>query len=173
MKTAVIYKTCSGFTKKYAEWIAEELAADIFDVSAIAAKNLENYDNIVYGGSLHMAGIIGLKFIKKNLNKLKDKKVVVFATGASPAKEEVLREVANKNFTQEEQKHIKFFYLRGGFDFNKLNSFDKFLMTMLKWMLKRKKELTADERNLLSAYDEPVDYTNKKDIEELINHINS
>ena len=35
MKTVVIYKSRTGFTKKYAEWISEELSADIFDVSKV------------------------------------------------------------------------------------------------------------------------------------------
>lgn len=30
-KTAVIYKTKYGSTKKYAEWIAQNLSCDIFD----------------------------------------------------------------------------------------------------------------------------------------------
>lgn len=29
MKIVVVYKSISGFTKKYAEWIAEELEADL------------------------------------------------------------------------------------------------------------------------------------------------
>jgi len=115
MKTLVLYKTSSGFTRKYAEWIAEELSADIFDVAKFDANKLDDYDNVVYGGSLHAVGIIGVKFITKNLDRLKGKKLAVFATGASPVREEVIREVRDKNFTQEQQKYIRFFYLRGGF----------------------------------------------------------
>jgi hypothetical protein len=43
---------------------------------------LASYDTIIYGGSLYVRGIIGIKLIKENINKLKDKKEVVFATGA-------------------------------------------------------------------------------------------
>jgi len=173
MKAVVIYKSKTGFTKKYAQWIAEELSADIFDVSKININMLEPYDVVIYGASLYAVGINGIQWITKNLEKLKDKKVIVFATGASPSREEVIEEVKNKNFTSEQQKKIQFFYFRGGFDYNKLKLFDKILMTLLKWRLKTKKELNSDEKGMLAAYNRPADFTSKKNIEELINYINS
>lgn len=173
MKTVVIYKSNTGFTKKYAEWIAEELSADIFDVKDIDANKLEPYEAVIYGGSLYASGIKGIKFIKRNLDKLKDKKVAVFATGASPAREETICEVRDENFTPEQQKHIKFFYFRGGFNYDKLKLFDKSLMTLMRWILKRKKELTPDERGMLAIYDNPVDFTDRKYIDEIVAYINS
>jgi menaquinone-dependent protoporphyrinogen IX oxidase len=173
MKTVVIYKSKTGFTKKYAEWISKDLAADIFDTSKANIDMLNTYDTVIYGGSLYAVGILGVKFITENLDKLKDKKLVVFATGASPWREEILNEVKNKNFTTEQQRSISFFYLRGGFDYSKLNLFDKFLMTLLRLKIKSKKELTSDEKSLLSMYDKPVDLTMKKNIDEIITYVNS
>jgi hypothetical protein len=40
----------------------------------------------------------GLKLITLKLDKLKGKKLVVFATGATPFREESISEVRNKNF---------------------------------------------------------------------------
>ena len=104
---------------------------------------LTNYDTVIYGGSLYAVGINGVKFITKNLDKLKDKKVIVFATGASPSREEAVSEVKNKNFTSEQQKYIQFFYLRGGFDYSKLKPFDKVLMTLLKWKTEKEKGINT------------------------------
>jgi len=173
MKIAVIYKSKTGFTKKYAEWIAEELSADIFEGTKVSIDLLASYDTVIYGGGLYAVGINGVKLITQNLDKLKDKKVVVFATGASPFREEVLTEVKNKNFTPDQQKLIRFFYLRGGFNYSKLKPFYKMLMTLMKWKLKRKKELTPDEKGMLNSYDEPVDFTNKKNIDEIISYVTS
>lgn len=175
MRSIVIYKSKTGFTKKYAQWIAEDLSADIFEVSKVTMSILMSYDVIIYGGSLYAGGIIGIKLIKENINKLKDKKVVVFATGASPLREEIIDEVRNKNFTKEQQEDIKFFYLRGGFNYSKLNAFDKFLMILLKWKIKNKKkeDLTKDEIGMLAAYEKPVDFTMKKNIEKIITYVNS
>ncbi|MDD2402659.1 MAG: flavodoxin domain-containing protein, partial [Clostridia bacterium] len=49
MKTVVVYKSKSGFTKKYAEWIAKELSAEIFEASRITADMMMDYDTVVYG----------------------------------------------------------------------------------------------------------------------------
>ena len=173
MKTVVIYKSKTGFTKRYAEWIAKDLSADIFDIKKVNINMITKYDAIIYGGSLYAVGIIGVKFITKNIDKLKSKKVVVFATGASPSREEVLNDVINKNFTTEQQKYIKFFYLRGGFNYSKLNSFDKFLMTLFKWKIKDKtqEELSSDEIGMLAVYDKPVDFTLKSSIDKIITYV--
>jgi menaquinone-dependent protoporphyrinogen IX oxidase len=173
MKAIVIYKSKTGFSKKYAEWIAEELEADIFEVSKINTEMIKTYDIVIYGGSLHAAGINGVSFIIHNLDKLKNKKIIVFATGASPVREEVINEITNKNFTPQQQKYIKLFYLRGGFDYSKLGFGDKALMILLKLKIKSKKELTSDEKGMLELYNKPVDFTKKENIKEIISYINS
>ena len=177
MRTVVIYKSKTGFTKKYAEWISEELSADIFHASKVTANMLTAYEIVIYGGGLYAVGISGVKLITKNLDKLKDKKVVVFATGATPFREDAVNEVRNKNFTSMEQKHIQFYYLRGGFDYSRLPPIFKVLMTLMKWKImwkiKAKKELSPDERGMFVSYDKREDFTRKKNIERIITYVNS
>lgn len=175
MKAIVIYKSETGFTKKYAEWIAEELNADIMSMSKVKGAMLDNYDTVIYGGYLHAVGISGIKLIKDNFDTLKGKKIIVFATGASPSKEGIKDEVINANFTPEQAKRVRFFYMRGGFDYSKLNAMDKFLMTLLKLKMKSKKkeELTGDEKGMLAIYDKPVDFTKRDNIKELIEYARS
>jgi flavodoxin len=45
MKAVVVYKSKSGFAKKYAEWISEELKADIYSVSEATTSMLRDYVN--------------------------------------------------------------------------------------------------------------------------------
>ena len=173
MKTVVVYKSISGFTKKYAEWIAQELEADLLGVKKIDIKILLKYDNIIYGGSLHAVGISGINIIKNNLNKLRDKNIIIFTTGASSPKESTISEIRNSNFSVEEQKQIQFYYFRGGFDFNKLNFINKILMTLFKWIIKLKRDKTSDEKGMLAAYSKPVDFTKKENIKELLEYVRS
>ena len=173
MKTVVVYKSISGFTKKYAEWIAEELEADLLGVEKIGISILLKYDIIIYGGSLHAVGISGVNIIKNNLNKLKDKNIIIFTTGASLPKESIVSEVKGNNFSVKEQKQIQFYYFRGGFDFNKLNFTNKILMTLLKWKIKLKRHKTPDEKGMLAAYSKPMDFTKKKNIGELLEYVRS
>ncbi len=41
MKTAVVYKSFSGFTRKYAQLISEELNCDIFDLKDFSFKKIK------------------------------------------------------------------------------------------------------------------------------------
>ena len=50
--TAVIYKSKYGSTKKYAEWIGEELECDVLETGSVSADTLKKYDTIIYGGGL-------------------------------------------------------------------------------------------------------------------------
>lgn len=174
MKTLVIYSSKTGFVRKYAEWIAEELRADLFPADRTHKSIFRSYDTIIYGGGLYAGGINGIGLIKKSLSELEGKKVIVYASGASPWSEKVLNEVRDKNFTAEEQKKIKFFYLRGGFDLTKLGFFDKFLMKLLKMKIMSKKKkgipLDGDEVGMLNAMENPVDFTKKENIKELVDH---
>ncbi|MCS4480542.1 flavodoxin domain-containing protein [Clostridium botulinum] len=73
-KIAIIYKSKYGSSKKYAQWIAEEVKGDLFNSSNIKEEKLKEYDIIVYGGGLYASGISGISLITKNLDILKDKK---------------------------------------------------------------------------------------------------
>lgn len=175
MKALVVYWSKTGFTEKYAKWIAEELNADLISGEKVEKDMLDEYDMYVFGGSLHAVGIGGAQFIKKNIDIIKNKKTAVFAAGASPGRREIIEEVKAKNFRREELNAFRFFYLRGGFDFNKLSFKDKMLMRMMKWKLNKKKKsskkLTEDEEGMLDAFENPVDFTDRKNIQELIEYL--
>ena len=172
-KAAVIYKSKYGSTKRYAEWIAKAVDGDLFESSKIKLEDLLHYDTIVFGGSLHAVGIKGIEIITKNFEQLKSKKIIVFATGCSPSKEEAIQHVIDHNFTVDIKEKIKFFYLRGSFNYSKLNFIDKLMMSLLKRKLKAKKreDLDQDSRDLLDVYNNPVDWTDEKSIGPLVKYI--
>lgn len=174
MKTLIVYWSKTGFVKKYAEWLAEELGADVISGKKIKKENLNKYDAFIFGGSLYAVGINGADFIKKNIKELEGRKTAVFASGASPARYDIIQEVRNKNFSSEEQKYFKFFYLRGGFDYSKLGFKDKALMRLMKWKLSSKKKkgekLTEDEKGMLAAFNQPVDFTERENIKDIVSY---
>ena len=43
MKTIVIYNSKTGFTKRYAQWIAEAAGADCFELSEAKKKSMATY----------------------------------------------------------------------------------------------------------------------------------
>ncbi len=170
VKTIVVYRSKTGFTKKYAAWIAEELQADLREYRGISPEELHRYDTIVYGGGLYAGGINGLKSFEKNLPYVRDRKIIVFATGATPDRPETTQELREMNFTKDQLEYMHFFYLRGGFDFSKLSLVDKFLMILLKFKLRMKpaSKRTADETGMLAVYSTPADFTKKKYMDDLL-----
>jgi menaquinone-dependent protoporphyrinogen IX oxidase len=174
-KIIVVYKSKYGSAKRYAEWIAEEVHADLFECSKVSLSDLLKYDTIVFGGALYAVGIIGFAIIKNNFRQLKDKNVIVFSVGASPPRKEALNDIINNNFTEEMKKKVSFFHLRGGFNYSKLNIVDKLLMTLLRIKIKMQKaeELDEDSKGLLACYDHPADWTNKKAIVPIVECISN
>jgi menaquinone-dependent protoporphyrinogen IX oxidase len=175
MKSIVIYKSKTGFSKKYADWIAEELKADIFKTNEVNLEMVMKYDNIIYLGGLYVGGILGFSFIKNNFNKLKDKNIIAIAVGATTKKDEAIEEVKNRNLNEEMRDKVDFFLLRGGLDYKKMNLLDRFLMFLLVKSIKSKKqeELNDEQIGMISTYGKTVDFTNKKYIEPIIQVINS
>lgn len=173
-KIAVIYKSKYGSTKRYAEWICKRVNGDLMDASDVKVDDLKKYDVIVFGGSLHAVGIKGIKLITDNYNQLKDKKIIVYGTGASPVREEAIKQVVDHNFKGDMKDNIKFFLLRGAFNYKELSPSDKILMNALRLSLKMKKEeeLDEDSKGLLACYDKPVDWTDEKAIIPIIQCIN-
>jgi len=169
MKTIVAFKSKSGYTRQYAQWIAEELNCDIKEKPELS--DIIDYDTIICGGGMYAGGFNGIKLITKNLDKLSGKKIVLFAVGSNPGREKEMAVFWDRILSKEQQKKIGHFYLRGGFDFSKLTAGDKVLMKMLKIRLQSLKNPTEDEKGMLSAYDTPVDFSDKANIKELIRFV--
>ena len=171
MKSVVIYKSKTGYTKMYAEWIAEALGCHAREQNDIDAGELMDYDTIIFGGGIYASGIAGIKLITKNYDALKDKNLLVWATGLTPEEDEEVAKMWEKNFNEEQLSHIRTFYLRGGFDFNKLGIKDKLLMKAFRKMLEKEKEPRPGMEGFLESFHEPQDYRNKDNIRELIGYV--
>jgi menaquinone-dependent protoporphyrinogen IX oxidase len=167
--TVVVYRSTSGFTKKYAEWIAEELKADLLDAKKTNAEIIAKYDVIIFGGSLHAVGINGLKLIKNHMSLFTGKKVIVYAVGASPQRENVVSEVKEHNFNAE-MAGVALFYLQGGFNYSKLDFTNKVVMALFWVRLKLLRNRTSDEKGMLAAYSKPLDCTRKENIRPLVEY---
>lgn len=166
MKTIVVYKSKYGYTKKYAQWLAESLDCDIKENVSLA--DIMGYDTIIYGGGIYAGRINGAKLIAKNLEKLSGKKLVLFAVGSSVGRPEELEAFWKQALEENVRLNVPHFYLRGGFDYGKLGSVDRLMMNMLKKMLLKKDTLTEDDKGLLAAYETPVDFTDRKNLEEIL-----
>lgn len=137
MKTVIIYKTKTGFTKRYAEWIKTALNAELVAFNKRKKVNLGSYDTVIFGSGMHMGMISGVKWFKKQLPRLDRKKLIVFVTGAAPAESDDLQKSLLQNFTSEEYSRIKTFFMQSGLAYEKMGALDKILMSGFCSMLKK------------------------------------
>ena len=70
MKTAVIFTSQTGFTRKYAEWIAQALQADLFELPEARKTDLSVYDGLIYGGWVSAGSVQGLSRFREILKKV-------------------------------------------------------------------------------------------------------
>jgi menaquinone-dependent protoporphyrinogen IX oxidase len=165
-KIAVIYQSHYGTTKKYAEWIAEELGAELLERKKVSVVALDGYDIIVYGGGLYASGILGVDLVTKNhIDHL-----VVFTVGLANPQTTDYSAIIKKNFPGESCQPDKVFHLRGGIDYKKLNLIHRGLMAMLKNASEKKPETerTEETKEILRTYGGMVDFTDRETISPLV-----
>lgn len=178
MKAVVVYSSKTGFTKKYAQWIAEDLSLEAYELeeSDNLKEVLSGVDTLIFGGGLYAIGINGLKKLLNENQAKSINNIFVFCTGLSLRSEEVQREIFENNLKDVEKNNVRLYYYRGGFDFQKLSLIDQLLMRMLKLKIQWKKKkgpLSSDEKGMLAVFHRKVDFTNRKLIRELVEDVKS
>jgi len=171
-KTTVIYKSKYGSTKKYAQWIAQALDADLYDITRVNAEALSQYQTIIFGGGLYANGIIGSDFLVKNYELLKEKRIVVFTVGLANPQLTDYTHIIDKNFPPMMRESIKIFHLRGAIDYKNINIPHKAMMAMLKRKVSKIDEKDRDEETkmMLKTYGQTVDFTDRSAINDLVDY---
>ena len=172
MNAIVLYKSKYGSTKAYAEWIAEDLGCECRPAKGVKADDLLSYDTIIYGGGLYAENIAGASLITKNIEKLKDKKLVVFTTGITPldVREYYDGEVLDKNFKPEIRQYIKVFNFMGKMILSELSVPHRSALKMLKKIMSGKENPTDLEKMLIELCDADGDFTDRSAISELVEY---
>lgn len=169
MKTIVIYNSQTGFTKRYAEWIAEATGADCFELSAAKKKDLAAYDAIIFGSWACAGGIRKLGWFKGNVDRWQDKKLIAFCVGANPIDSPEIDPALKRNFTESEREKISVFYCPGGLNYEKMPAPSKLMMRMFVTMLKAKKGKTEADQEMIKMISASYDISDKKYIEPILN----
>ncbi|MDD6480727.1 MAG: flavodoxin domain-containing protein [Lachnospiraceae bacterium] len=160
MKKLVVYQSSTGFTAKYAGWIAEALSCEAKELKNISAKEAEEYDSIIYGGWIMGGMITGLD----KMQKMNPKKMVVFAVGASTDSEETRNNIIAQNHLEQ----IPFFYLEGGIAFEKMSFFPKMMLKMMGKSVAKKENKTEQEKEMEKIFAGSFDNTDISKIEPLV-----
>lgn len=100
--------------------------------------------------------------------QLREKKIIVYGVGGSPAESPDIPGAIRRNFTDEEWNSLKAFYCPGGFNYEKMSGFSKFMMKMFTTMLANKKDASEAEKNMAQMISHSYDISDKKYIEPIL-----
>lgn len=154
----VIYKSSTGFTKRYAKMLSEEVSCKLVPYQSASPELMSGYEVIVFGSRAHAGRIDGYQKIKEMYKRSNARKFALFVTGAMPATAEgTIAEFWAQNLSGNELQKVPHFYLPGGLCYEKMSMADKLMMKVAVTMVKKKKNKTAEdlelERAMASSYD--------------------
>lgn len=169
MDGIILYQSKYGATKKYASWLSEETGYPMKETKKAKIGDVEKYDTIILGGGVYASGIAGLSFLKKNIEALKGKKIIVFCVGASPFDEKDFLEVVHRNM-KDRLQNIPCFYCRGAWDMDRMTVIDRNLCKMLRKAVGKKSpdELENWEKALVESGEGSCDWTDKEYLEPIL-----
>ena len=175
MNPIIIYGSCYGSTKQYAEELSRRT-----NIEAISFKNVKEinaYNTIIYLGSLYAGGVLGMTKTIKKLRDFSNKKIIIVTVGLSDPTDEVNKNNIRNNIKNQLQKEIfekaKIFHLRGGIDYSKLNFAHKTMMKLLYNSVKNlpEEKLTAEDRAMIEIYNKKIDFIDFSSLEQIISEI--
>ena len=174
MKTLVIYTSQTGFTKRYAEWISEELNADIYNLKDVKKKTndfFEAYEAIIYAGWCMAGMVVKVKWFFERAAYWKNKKLSIVAVGASPNDNPEVDEFLNNLLTDEQRPFIKAFYCQGGIKYDKMKFPSRTAMKMFANSLKKNKNSSEDDRKKGEMISRSYDISDKRFIDQVVDYI--
>lgn len=173
MKGIILYQSKYGATRKYARWLSEETDFPHIEVKQAKISDVIKYDTIILGGGIYASGIAGLSFLKKHINSLGNKRIIVFCVGASPYDDKAYGEIVSRNM-KDRLSGIPCFYCRGAWDMDAMNVLDRSLCKMLRKAVGEKspEEYEVWEQALMAAGDEKCDWTDRKYLEPILAQLN-
>lgn len=168
MKTIVIYNSQTGFTKRYAQWIAKKTGADCVELSEAKKRSMDAYEAIIFGGWACAGGISKLRWFKGNMDQWAGKKLIVFCVGGSPIDSPSIETALKNNFSEAEFKKVNVFYCPGGFCYEKMSASSRLMMKLFLKTLKAKKDKTEEEREMIKMISASYDISDPKYIEPIL-----
>ena len=172
MNGIILYQSKYGATKKYAQWLSEATGFACIETKKADIRQVAQYDTIIFGGGVYASGVAWLSFLRKNYEKLKEKKLIIFCVGASPYDEATVQQAARHNL-KKDLLGIPFFYCRGAWDEEAMGFTDRTLCKMLQKAIAKQDPSTFEPWMvaLMSARGQKCDWTDKKYLAPILNEL--
>lgn len=177
MNCLVTYSSEYGYTKQYAQWIADALGCGILPAKKGKPTLWQGYDVIIHGGGLYAGSLSGLKPLVKHYDKLRGKTLILFTCGIANPQDH--QNVANmeagiaKVLTPEMQNTVKQFHFRGGIDYARMRPMHKAMMAMMRKIILQNgpENLRDDDKVIVDSYGKSADFLDPSSIAPLVEYV--
>ena len=158
-----------GAARKYADWLKEKTGFSVLEAKQVKEEQLSRYTILLLLGGVYASGIGGIGVLRKHWKLLQNKKLAVFAVGASPYEEENLTLLKQRNLCPP-MEEVPCFYGRGIWDLSVMSLVDRTLCKMLQKSAAKKpvNQCQTWELALREAGDRRVDWTHPDYLEPVL-----
>ena len=172
MKTLVLFTSQTGFTKKYAEWLAERTGADLHDLKEVQKNDdsfFAGYDAIVYAGWVMAGKVAKMNWFLDRAKGWQDKQLALIAVGGGTIDAPETETAMKGLLTEEQSAYIKAFYCQGGFNYEKMNMASKLAMKAFVGSLKKSRNERS--RELAASFDHSCDMTDIRFLDPVVEYL--
>lgn len=176
-KAVVVYNSKRGSTRRYAEWIAEDISkfcsCELVDFSRIKNEYFSDYDLVIYGGWIRGSGIVDFDRFSRLWDKELLDKMMVFGVGVAIPTPENYMQVWSLNLGKIDPKNVHkatLYIFDGKYDPNAVTGFDRVLMGVAKKVMLSgaTREAADDAGEMRRRIEDGVDLVKRENINALV-----
>lgn len=153
MKGIVIYASCYGSTKTYAEWIGEETGFAPVSYKDVRDTDIQSADAVVIGSWVLAHRLFLAKWFMEYKDLLMPKKLCVYSvSGARPGDRE-LDGVFAASMDEALLRHCRTYQFGGRRETKKMSGFHRFMMFIAATFIEKDKEKKAEMKKYVDNVD--------------------
>lgn len=165
----IVYSSRTGFTKQYAQWLAEDLHSECTSLSEYCPHTADAADTILCAGGVYGNEIHGIRQFKRIRKQKPQKQILFLATGIRPVSAETLQRLLLYNFSKADTPEL--FYVQGGLNLETLPPAQRTMLSLFRAMLKHRRDLSESDHEILRLLETSGDYSHHTQIETVFNRI--
>ena len=167
---AIVYSSKCGHTKRYADWLKEEIDADVIAITSFAVNRMASYRLIIFACGVYGDKLSIMDFLKKNISSVPMQKIMVMAVSwyTNDSEEAKQKLIADNYPDQFKHNNVPIFVINSGIDKKLISPTDKVKLVAAKAMIDKKDGRTSDDINALAIIKGYADQTSKDNLASII-----
>lgn len=163
---AIVYSSKCGHTKQYADWLKEEIDADVINVTSFAANRMVSYRLVIFACGVYGDKLSIMDFVKKNISAVPMQKTMVMAVSWYTNDSEEARQklIADNYPDQFKHNNVPMYVINSGIDKKQISPADKVKLVAAKAMIDKKDGRSSDDINALAIIKGYADQTSKDNL---------